>query len=519
MTSKRRPFSAIRLMGQCVLLVSFLLLISDPAWSFSRMATPPLARRVEGAETVFVGKLINRTEEGEWAQAELLVVEPLKNARKGDTVQVIWRMRLGQMRIYDARKGQQGIAILGDKHKGRYWLRADKFEPLAHLGAVKTILGGAEEKGGSGSDAAAVAAGNNAFALNLYSELRTKDGNLFFSPYSISSALAMTCSGAKGDTATQMKGALAFPGEQDALPAAFKLLDAELHANAEQSGQKLTIANGLCLVGGSLRDTYKALLKESYGAEVFRGDLSEINGWVKRKTEEKIPTILNALPANTVCVILNAIYFKGQWDSEFDKEQTQEQPFHVSDAETAKVPLMVQKSKYRVVHKDGFRMASLPYKGKELSMVVLLPGTIDGLAALEAKMTPDALNGWLTELDKQPEKEVHLYLPRFTLATKYELSQSFKQMGMKDAFGPGADFSGMGGKPGDIWIGGIVHKAFCDVNEEGTEAAAATAVVMRSKSLGPPTPVFRADHPFVYLIRDDSTGTILFMGRLVRPGE
>lgn len=370
-----------------------------------------------------------------------------------------------------------------------------------------------------GASTAALVEGNNAFAVNLYRLLGTAGGNLFFSPYSVSSALGMTYAGACGNTAAQMQKALELRLEQDAVPVAFKHLHRDLEESVRGSGQKLTIANGLCLTGGDVSKKYKDLLQSHFGAELFGGGLDEINGWVKKKTEGKIETILEQLDANSVCVLLNAIYFKGAWESRFKKDRTHEAPFRLSAKEQVPVKLMYQKGGYQLLEKPGFQALALPYQGQAMVMIVLLPEDVEGLAALEGQLT-DKLSLWLAELKKTPEQQIEVFLPKLKLETGYDLVQPCKELGIKDAFSMGkdADFCGMGWKKGDLWISQIKHKAFVEVNEEGTEAAAATAVEMATKSM-PRHPVFRADHPFVFLIQDNKTGSILFMGRVANPAK
>jgi serpin B len=353
----------------------------------------------------------------------------------------------------------------------------------------------------------------------LYRELGAQEGNLFFSPYSISSAMGMTYAGARGETATQMKSTLHFRLEQAGLNSGFRSLNKVLYENARASGQKLSIANALVLTGGNVSDAYRKILTTYYDAGIFKGGLEEINGWVKTKTEGKIDRILEQLSANSVCVILNAIYFKGVWESQFDKKHTFDLPFKLPGGAEVKTPFMNRKGDLKLLDEKNFQALSLPYKGNTLSMVVLLPKTADGLAGLEDALYAEDLKGWLAKLDKQKNQKVWVYLPKFKLETKYDLGAPFQKMGMKDAFSPAADFSGMGWKKGDLWIGQIKHRAFVEVNEEGTEAAAATAVEMVTKSAPVRDPVFRADHPFMFLIRDNETGTILFIGRVANPAS
>ena len=365
---------------------------------------------------------------------------------------------------------------------------------------------------------AAVIGGNTAFALKLYHELGNSAGNLFFSPYSISLAMGMAYGGAREKTACEMRDALHFPREQAQLHPVFGNLTHDLAAAAHRDGQQLTIANGLCLTGGDVVDSFKSLLKDNYDAEIFRGNVVEINSWVKRKTEGKIEEILTSLDASSVCVLLNAIYFKGLWESQFKKEQTHDALFKVSAQKLVTVPFMHQRSDFKILQKPDFQAALIPYRGRALSLIILLPQQVDGLAALERQVTPENLQQWLTELDGQSARQTELSVPKYKLECDYDLVGHCKKLGMKDAFDPAgaADFSGMGWPKGKLWISQIKHRAFVEVNEDGTEAAAATIVGMRTTSAGR-SPVFCADHPYLFLIRHNLTGSILFMGRLAEP--
>lgn len=360
--------------------------------------------------------------------------------------------------------------------------------------------------------------GNRAFAVQLYRRLASGEGNLFFSPYSISAAMAMTYAGARGDTAEEMKRALRFDLDQSRLHPAFKVLNDGLAAGSDLAGQKLNIANALVLTGDDVSGDYKTLLKAYYDAEIFPGDLDDINAWVRNKTEHKIEKILDELSADSVCVILNAIYFKGLWAFPFDEERTADAPYNVSADRQVTVPLMYRNADFKLLKKNDFRALSVPYEGERLSMVILLPDHVDGLSTLEQEVNEPNLQQWLAALDGQSPRKVRLYLPRFKLETDYDLVPTLKQMGIAEAFKmPVADFRGMGWPKGKLRIAQIKHKAFVEVNEEGTEAAAVTAVEMVTKSIMEQPEVFRVDRPFLFLIRDHASGTILFMGRMVDP--
>ncbi|AOY57031.1 MULTISPECIES: serpin family protein [Desulfococcus] len=362
--------------------------------------------------------------------------------------------------------------------------------------------------------------GNSAFAVKLYRELGAANGNLLFSPYGVSSALAMTYAGARENTAVEMKAALDFQLDPPDLHTAFNRLNRKLTAGARKTGQRMNIANALCLTGGDVDRAFKALLKENYNAEIFTGGIDRINGWVRRQTEGNIERIMETLDPQSVCVLLNAVYFKGVWERRFADEQTHEAPFRLSSREQVTARLMYRKDRYRCLTKTDVQAVALPYKGEALSMVVLLPRDVDGLGELEKRLTTETLMQWLSELDAASVQEMELFLPKFRMETGHDLVPPLKTLGMKDGFDPAgkADFRGMGGAKGALWISQIKHKAVMDVNEAGTEAAAATAVEMALTSVRE-YPVFRADHPFIFLIREHATGSILFMGRLADPRD
>ena len=375
------------------------------------------------------------------------------------------------------------------------------------------------------ADTRAVVKGNTEFALALYHKLRTQDGNLFLSPYSISTALAMTYGGARGETAAEMAKPLVFTLDQDHLHPAFAALLAQLNEGGKNRGYQLSVANALWGQKnfGFLPD-FLNLTRDRYGADLNEVDFvgateaarKTINAWVEKETQDKIKDLLQpgVLSVDTRLVLTNAIYFKGFWAAKFKKEHTREEPFKTSADATVKAPLMHHTGDFPYLDGGDFQALELPYKGKDVSMVVLLPKKVGGLAALEAKLTEENLAGWLSKLRKQ---EVQVALPKFKMTKEFSLNDVLKAMGMRKAFVPGgADFTGMSGSGKRLFISAVVHKAFVDVNEEGTEAAAATAVVVTTTSARI-TPIFRADHPFVFLIRDNRSGSVLFLGRLTNP--
>jgi len=365
--------------------------------------------------------------------------------------------------------------------------------------------------------------GNNEFAVKMYRELGAAEGNLFFSPFGISAALGMTYAGARGETATEMEAALCFPCGPKELGQAFGKLQAGLDEIQKRGDVSLSIANGIWAeqTYGFLPDFMKGI-EADYKARIAladfvnnaAGESQRINAWVEEKTHEKIKTLVpeGVLDALTRMVLVNAIYFKGDWASQFKEKATRERDFHVGSGKTVKVQMMQQSGGFRLTQDADTEALELPYKGNQLSMLVLLPKAKDGIAALEGKLSVAKIDALVGTLRKT---EVDVALPKFRLETSYGLVSPFQALGMKTAFGNNADFSGMDGRR-ELYISAILHKAFVDVDEKGTEAAAATAVVMRTESVVLKQQ-FIADHPFIFLIRDNATGSILFMGRVADP--
>jgi serpin B len=390
------------------------------------------------------------------------------------------------------------------------------------------VLGGFRAIAAPSIQARQVVDGDNGFAADLYGKLRGQNGNLFFSPYSISTALAMTYSGARGRTATQMAQTLHFDLPADNLPPAFAEMATGLDAIQQKGNVKLAVANSLWPQKKfSFRPEYLDLCQKYYGAAIYPVDFvghaedarKTINDWVAGKTNGKI---VDLLAPHTVdgarLVLVNAIYFKGDWANRFNAALTQDEPFHVSAQTTTTVPLMQQTSEFGYAEFPDLQVLEMPYAGNDLSMVVLLPRAADGLGKLEAQLTAAQLAAWTTNL---PSRKVQMFFPKFTATSQFSLGDTLAGMGMADAFDPGkANFSGMDGRE-DLYISSVIHKAYVKVDEEGTEAAAATAVTMKfagvMRELLPP--VFRADHPFLFLIRDNHTGSILFLGRMTHPTQ
>lgn len=373
-------------------------------------------------------------------------------------------------------------------------------------------------------DVAALAAANTAFAVELYSKLRAEPGNLFLSPFSISTALAMTAAGAKGTTLDEMNKVLHLPA--DAAPT-FRGLLARVNGDAASTrGYQLSTANALWgMTGFPWRKEFTDLTRENFGAGLIDTDFTKpeeararINAWVEKETKEKIKDLIPAgiLSALTRMVLTNAIYFKGSWLSEFKKELTTTQPFLLADGTKADVPLMNQQKTFPYHEEEGLQVVELPYAKNELAMVLVLPTKPDGLAKVEETLTAAKVAAWAKGV--KPET-TRVFLPRFKAEKAFDLIPPLKALGMTAVFGADADLSGMHTGQEKLAVSDVLHKAFVDVNEEGTEAAGATAVVVARASAPPPIQpkVFRADRPFLFLIRENATGSVLFLGRYAGP--
>lgn len=394
-------------------------------------------------------------------------------------------------------------------------------DPVPAAGDAAEGEGGQERV--SATDAAVAA--SNAFACDLYRELTRAGGNLFFSPYSLFSALAMVYGGAGGETAAQLARALHVAGDSEDFHRSMAALAEAL--NAPDKAYDLSVASALWGQSGyaflpdflELTDRYYGarLHEVDYTSEESREETREtINRWVEQETRGRIRDLIQPedLSALTRLVLTNAIYFKGAWELAFDPEATRPMPFHLMTGETAEVPMMHQVSRFLYAENAMAQLLELPYAGGDLSMVVLLPreGALD---ELESKLDPETVGSWLAAASRQ---EVEVFIPRFTLEQRVVLNDVLQGLGVVDAFDQQrADFSGMS-EDRDLHISRVIHQTFVEVNEEGTEAAGATGVGMRTTSLPlNPPPVFRADRPFVFMIRDGETGTILFLGRVTDP--
>jgi len=372
-----------------------------------------------------------------------------------------------------------------------------------------------------------LSAGNGRFAFDLYHAIQDTEGNLFFSPYSISTALAMTYAGSRGETESEMADTLRFTLPQDLLHGAFNSLDQTLSQRGEgaqakdDKGFRLNIVNAIWgQTGYGFLDRFLDLLAENYGAGLRLLDFSRapeearvtINKWVSEQTEERIPELIarGLIDELTRLVLTNAIYFNAAWQYPFVEEMTADGPFYQLDGSVQTVPMMNQTETFGYLEGDQFTALELPYDGMELSMLVLLPEK-DAFDQVQAELNPDLLQ---TIADGIQYRSVALSMPKFEFDSDLSLADTLAEMGMPAPFGGRADFSGMTGDR-DLFISDVIHKAFVSVDEAGTEAAAATAVIMKRLAL-PKDPVeVSLDRPFLFLIRDIETNAILFLGRVV----
>lgn len=382
-------------------------------------------------------------------------------------------------------------------------------------------------------DVKALVTGNNAFAFDLYQSLRDEDGNLLYSPYSISEALAMAYGGARGETARQMAGTLHLSLPQEHLPPVFKALDLQLEsrgsgAQSNTSGFDLHIANALWgQEGYPFLPEYLDRLAGNYGSSVKAVDFRQtqdavaaINTWASENTEGRIPTIVSDLVPSTTLVLANAVYFNAKWSDPFDEEDTYEEPFYLLDGQAEQTPMMHQSGEFRYAEGDGYQAIELPYQGGQVAMAILLPAT-GRFPEIEEQLSYERMQEVLAGLAVE---DVILTMPKFSFASDFGLSGSLAALGMPVAFSPdSADFSGMAERRPElapIFIGAVAHRAFIEVDEKRTEAAAVTALEAAGSaplSTTPPPKVMKIDRPFIFLIRDLETDAILFVGRLMRP--
>jgi serpin B len=405
-------------------------------------------------------------------------------------------------------------------------------QPPAHAMEAKSDLDREASPQVESSDLEKLVEGNTAFAFDLYQVLHEEEGNLFYSPYSISLALAMTYAGARGETEQQMADTLHFLLPQDRLHPAFNALDLELAKRGEEVSEEeggafqLNIANSIWgQQDYEFLPEFLDTLALNYGAGLRLVDFVKateearqtINQWIEDQTEEKIKDLIpeGVLNELTRLVLANAIYFKAGWFHPFDEGNTQEGPFYLLDGSHISADFMFQDEEFNYTEGEGYQAIELPYVGQNTSMVILLPES-DQFKNFEASLNNDQVAEILADLHMQ---NVQLKMPKFEYESMVGLKAVLAEMGMPSAFGSGADFSGMDGTK-DLLIQDVLHKAFILVDEEGAEAAAATVVIVGVEAALPDEPIeMTIDHPFIFMIRDMGTGTILFLGRVMNPAE
>lgn len=367
---------------------------------------------------------------------------------------------------------------------------------------------------------------SNLFGIDLYKVLSKKPGNIFLSPFSIGSALAMTYIGAAGDTAKQMRDVLHFDVEDEVLHNNFSKLIKSLNQPNEK--YQLSIANSMWAQDGyPFLEEFISKVQKYYESGLNYVDFvdtakreearKKINRWVEERTNEKIKDIIKPddIDELTRLILTNAIYFKGKWESPFDPSSTKREPFYVTKSEKKEVDMMHQNIVTGYTETLSVQVLELPYAGKEISMIVVLPKQEKNLQQVESELSLELLTKWLSDLR---QTQVDLYLPRFKVECRFTLKGILISMGMKDAFTAAADFSRMDGTK-MLQMKDVIHQSFVEVNEEGTEATAATAVIMGIKAAPSKPIVFRVDRPFLFLIYDNVHELILFMGRVVNPQQ
>ena len=381
-------------------------------------------------------------------------------------------------------------------------------------------------------DIEAIAKGNNRFALDLYAELKDEPGNLVFSPLSISTAMAVAYGGAKGDTAREIADVMHFELEPRRFHAAWRRLSSVLKERAKEYGMPFTSSNAVCIQKDyRLKSGFANLISHTYEAVIMRCDFGRdsagtcrrVNAWVSERTHGKIAHILapDHLNALARLILVNCTYFRGSWVYQFDKSETRDQPFRLVTGDQVNIPMMEQTAEFRYYREPAMQIIALPYRGRELALIILLPSEDDGLPDLERRINTENLNTWIGNLREQPRQKVFVKIPRFKMRAGFRVTEPLKKLGLTQAFDASkADFSGISTRHG-LYIWEVLHKAYIELNEEGTEAAATTTVtggiLGPSDVRGPYIPSFIADHPFLFMILDGQRNVLMFMGRFVNP--
>ena len=365
--------------------------------------------------------------------------------------------------------------------------------------------------------------GQTEFGLNLYRRLSVQPGNIFVSPASISAALGMVYAGAEGETAAQMAQALRYP----AGPALHEGMGALLRRlPIEAEGRVVRIANALWVQRDfPLRPEFSALVKRHYGGEATQVDftgapeqaIATVNAWAEEKTAGRIKGVIQRsnITPDTRLILTNSVYFKGDWLRPFSANHTRQRPFLLPGGRSVPATFMRQRSNFRLLREAGFQALEAPYKGEELSMILFVPERPDGLPEFESSLTGEKLGGWIGKLMAEERSDVELVMPKMQLTTRASLVPELQALGMRRAFSNSAELGGIAG-PARLRLSDVIHQTFLLVDEKGTEAAAVTGAIAEIVSM---PREFHADRPFFFLIRDNRSGTVLFMGRISDPAR
>ncbi len=372
--------------------------------------------------------------------------------------------------------------------------------------------------------------GNNNFSIAIFQALKSPNENIFFSSLSIYTILSIVFAGARGLTETQIKEILHIKLDQNRFHSELKKM---LRLFQRDTGSELSMANLLCINNNyKLLEKFLWTVEDTYGGAIWELDFnaisdtcSKINSWVAEHTQGKIKDVIHTLNEDLGILLVNAIYFKGTWENLFKENDTKEEKFTLLSGNTILVPMMHQKNKFRYLEEDGCQILEMSYKGirvfgslEHISMIIILSEKKDGIENIGKSLTNEKIENYLEKLNHIWEREINVFFPKFKIETNYELKKILFNLGMTSAFSDGANFSGIALDP-PRYISQIIHKAYIEVNERGTEAAAVTAIRVLGAGMVPivEPKEFRADHPFFFLLVDSNTRAILFSGRIMNP--